>query len=141
MKENETAKFNTKIACIVGVKAAVILERIKELEAKGEFVTLEKLDNDIVFMTDKVIQDNCKKLKKHNLIEYKKSLPRQIRDNVLNADIKNMKVCKWCGGKSIVLQKHHYPIPRAKGGTETVSVCPNCHYGFHYLENQLRVVK
>ena len=44
------------------------------------------------------------------------------------------KVCEWCGGKTHVLHEHHYPIPRSKGGTETVSICPNCHYEFHYLE-------
>ena len=141
MNRSEIVRFNVETACIVGVKAAVILEKMKELKTTGEFVTLDNLYKNIIFMTPKVIQDNCEKLREHNLIEYKKSLPRQIRDNVLNVDIKNMKVCNWCGGKSIVLQKHHYPIPRAKGGTEIVSICPNCHYGFHYLENQLRVVE
>lgn len=49
--------------------------------------------------------------------------------------------CEWCGDKSIVLQEHHYPVPKSAGGTETVSICPNCHYGFHYLENQVGVVE
>lgn len=141
MRKNEIVYFNIEIACVAGVKAAVILEKMKELEAKGKFVTLDNLYETIVFMTPRVIQDNCEKLREHNLIEYKKSSPRQVKALVLNADIGNMKVCEWCGGKSIVLQKHHYPVPKAKGGTETVNVCPNCHYGFHYLENQLRVVK
>lgn len=40
-------------------------------------------------------------------------------------------VCDWCGNTSYVLQKHHYPIPASKGGTDTVDICPNCHYTYH----------
>lgn len=45
------------------------------------------------------------------------------------------KKCEWCGKESIVLNEHHYPIPRREGGTEVVNICPNCHYAFHFLEN------
>lgn len=41
--------------------------------------------------------------------------------------------CAWCGGKTFALQEHHYPIPKHKGGTETVLICPNCHYEYHAL--------
>lgn len=41
--------------------------------------------------------------------------------------------CEWCGYKTIALQSHHYPIPKHKGGTRTVKICPNCHYEFHAL--------
>ncbi len=41
--------------------------------------------------------------------------------------------CSWCGSRTPVLQSHHYPIRRVRGGTETVRICPNCHYTFHYL--------
>lgn len=42
--------------------------------------------------------------------------------------------CTWCGVNTVVLHEHHYPIPKSKGGTKTVSICPNCHYEFHSLE-------
>lgn len=42
-------------------------------------------------------------------------------------------ICEWCNEKVPVLQLHHYPIPKSKGGTETVKICPNCHYGFHSM--------
>ena len=41
--------------------------------------------------------------------------------------------CEWCGTKTIAIQQHHYPIPRNKGGAETVNICPNCHCEFHKL--------
>lgn len=41
--------------------------------------------------------------------------------------------CEWCGCKTTAIQKHHYPIPKSKGGTETVNICPNCHYEYHLI--------
>lgn len=41
--------------------------------------------------------------------------------------------CEWCGNKTFALQEHHYPIPKSKGGTKTVSICPNCHYEYHLI--------
>ena len=43
------------------------------------------------------------------------------------------KICEWCGKESYILHRHHYPIPRNKGGTEIVNICPNCHYTFHKI--------
>ena len=42
-------------------------------------------------------------------------------------------VCEWCECKTMVLHKHHYPIPARAGGTSTVSICPNCHAEYHAL--------
>lgn len=42
-------------------------------------------------------------------------------------------ICEWCGRQSYVLHEHHYPIPKCDGGTETVSICPNCHYTYHQV--------
>lgn len=39
--------------------------------------------------------------------------------------------CEWCN--CTTTQQHHYPIPKSKGGTETVSVCANCHFEFHQM--------
>ena len=41
--------------------------------------------------------------------------------------------CEWCGTKTFALQEHHYPIPRYKGGKETVRICPNCHSEYHLI--------
>lgn len=41
--------------------------------------------------------------------------------------------CDWCGKKSYILHKHHYPIPKNKGGQDVVNICPNCHCTYHSL--------
>lgn len=43
--------------------------------------------------------------------------------------------CQWCGVNTSVLHEHHYPIPKSKGGTETVAICPNCHHEFHSMSD------
>jgi len=42
--------------------------------------------------------------------------------------------CDWCKSETFVLHNHHYPIPQCEGGEQTVSLCPNCHTEYHYLE-------
>ena len=39
--------------------------------------------------------------------------------------------CEWCGQPCMVLQKHHFPVSRSRGGKKTVDICPNCHYTYH----------
>jgi hypothetical protein len=41
--------------------------------------------------------------------------------------------CEWCSAKTLVLDKHHYPVLKSEGGKEIVKVCPNCHQEFHQL--------
>ena len=43
------------------------------------------------------------------------------------------KECQWCKCSTFVLNEHHYPIKKSKGGQKTVSICASCHYEFHYL--------
>ena len=45
--------------------------------------------------------------------------------------------CEWCKQECYILQRHHYPIPAKLGGTQTVLICPNCHYTYHALEGDL----
>lgn len=39
--------------------------------------------------------------------------------------------CEWCHTNSYTLDQYHFPIPRKEGGTEVVSICPNCHALYH----------
>lgn len=47
--------------------------------------------------------------------------------------------CQWCGILTSVLHKHHYPIPKCKGGTKTVRICPNCHHEFHFSVSTIKL--
>lgn len=48
-------------------------------------------------------------------------------------------ICEWCGVHTSVLHKHHYPIPKSKGGTKVVNICPNCHHEFHFHKKQIKI--
>lgn len=55
-----------------------------------------------------------------------------IKEKTIELSHKGNK-CEWCGQECYTLHEHHFPIPKHKGGTETVRICPNCHYTFHAL--------
>ncbi len=58
--------------------------------------------------------------------------PEEAKEQTIKKSHKGM-VCEWCGQECYTLHEHHYPISAQKGGTETVKICPNCHYTFHSL--------
>ena len=47
------------------------------------------------------------------------------------------RTCEWCNNDCYILHEHHFPIPKKQGGKEIVKICPNCHYTFHSLENEI----
>ena len=49
--------------------------------------------------------------------------------------------CLFCGYRKSFAHKHHYPIRKADGGTETISICPNCHSEFHLLADVGREIQ
>ncbi len=59
-----------------------------------------------------------------------------IKNAVLSSKGTGEKTCEWCGCKTSVLNKHHYPVPKRDGGTETVNICSNCHNEFHLREGK-----
>ena len=63
------------------------------------------------------------------LKELKKKTPQKI-----NSDIGYISECVWCGTETLVIEKHHYPIPKKDGGKEVVDICPLCHTEFHFLK-------
>lgn len=42
-------------------------------------------------------------------------------------------LCNWCNGRTLKLQAHHFPIAEKDGGTDTVTICANCHFEYHIL--------
>lgn len=50
------------------------------------------------------------------------------------------KVCSWCGCRTYILHRHHFPKRRKDGGQETVDICPNCHANFHFLTDTMLYV-
>ena len=69
---------------------------------------------------------------KNSLLAYE-----QIKDEILSDKGNGNKTCAWCGCKTSVLHKHHYPVPKRLGGTEIVEICSNCHHEFHVKEGKV----
>lgn len=46
-----------------------------------------------------------------------------------------LRVCEWCKATTVAIQRHHYPVPKSDGGTETVAICASCHAEYHILTN------
>ena len=61
----------------------------------------------------------------------------EIKEQILVSKGTGEKTCAWCGCKTTLLHKHHYPIPKRMGGKETVDICSNCHNEFHVMEGQI----
>lgn len=86
-------------------------------------------------MKELVSQGTLSKIKKslyEKRLLKKITTPQDAKKIVVN-NKGNWFECEWCGCKTTAIQKHHYPIPKSKGGTETVNICPNCHYEYHLI--------
>ena len=106
-------------------------------------INFELLINElpILDISKQACKDRIKKMCEFNLIEPTLT-PETLDDEdvidlLINKNLKGFGLgnfsCKWCGIKTLTLHAHHYPIPKSKGGTETVLICPNCHYEFHSM--------
>jgi hypothetical protein len=81
--------------------------------------------------------DNDVSLPVRGTIRSEQSSYESIKEQILTKKGNGEKICAWCGCKTTVLHKHHYPIPKRLGGKETVDICPNCHDEFHVMEIQI----
>ena len=46
--------------------------------------------------------------------------------------------CIFCGYSKSTLDEHHYPVRSKDGGTDTISLCANCHREFHEIADHNR---
>ena len=121
-----------KLAVKVGVNNAVILSYIR----REGILSISDIISEISFLSPTTIERCVKKLIELGYIEKKAvQSPHYIKESLINYPRDNKYVCEWCRKPSITLQDHHFPIPKSKGGEEVVRICPNCHYGYHYMES------
>lgn len=92
--------------------------------------------SDFFFISVSRYTEILRKLVNKKLIITKNVEYKDLKNIVISSKGKGNKTCEWCGCKTTILHSHHYPIPRRLEGTETVKICPNCHYEFHNLENE-----
>lgn len=74
-----------------------------------------------------------KKIKPNEAIEIIKTKTCQ------QFEFHDTRICTWCHGETLSLERHHYPKERRHGGVDTVDICANCHREFHNLVNHGRI--
>ena len=67
-------------------------------------------------------------------LEKNESIVIELKNKKLDGLGYGRNICEWCGIRTAVLHKHHYPIQKSNGGNAVVNICPNCHHEFHYSE-------
>ena len=97
--------------------------------------SIEKADEFAKEFSKKQLYLYKKRLCELGFIEKVELSPEELKTETIKLSHKG-NVCEWCGKRSYVLQKHHFPIPSKEGGKETVDICPNCHCTFHLLEGK-----
>ena len=123
--------LDKNVAIELGVKSAFILS---VTEQKGTTDLNKIADVADGIMSEFTVRRCLEKLKKHGYIADNKLdlAPEKIKQMVLEGE--KTETCEWCNQKVYLLQEHHYPVPRRKGGKEIVKICPNCHVSFHNIE-------
>ena len=130
--------FDVDVAKEVGVGGAVIvwyLEKDKKSH-NGKCLTyanLKEFTEVFPFLTLRQVERIVKNLEKKRWIEREEINPEEIVEKLKSKSIEKPYICEWCGEKVAVVDEHHYPIPKSKGGIDVVRICPNCHYTFHRI--------
>jgi len=128
-----------------GLNESVFLFELKEyLKENNGVLVVEDLASCSMFST-KQINNYMTKLINANLVSKIEMTPYEIIEMIVihtpktSNHIKTNRKCVICKNGSYAIQEHHFPIRKEHGGTETISVCPNCHYTYHAYENIYRV--
>ena len=142
--EKEQIILIPSLACEIGVNEAFLLGCLYDSIKQGCYLLNHSCLSEIypIYNANSISRQIKRLLLKGYIIKHELS-PIEKRDIVVNKtpSISKMgnSVCEWCNGITFVLNEHHYPIPKKDGGTETVNICPNCHYEYHSLTYILRL--
>lgn len=117
-------------------RLTTIEKMIASLEINGLKNRTNKEIAEFLAISNSKLASSFEKLRKLGYISESKLSYEQIKEIVLKEKENAKFVCEWCGCKCNILNEHHYPIPKSKGGTETVKICPNCHAEFHSVEQR-----
>lgn len=119
-----------------------VFEHISKKE--GLNITVKKIINQYFIENDNEYEnenenenENDESLPVHGTIRQEQYSYVSIKEQILNSKGEGNKTCDWCGCKTTILHKHHYPVPKRLGGKDIVNICSNCHNEFHLAEGQL----
>lgn len=137
--------FYLEIAEKIGHKSAFLFGHILNLQKNNiPIISLDQLKIIKELSYNRGLNNALSRLIKVGLITKHQLTPEEKMEILLlKRDYNNYGIgsneCEWCGCKTMVLHQHHYPIPKKNKGTETVNICPNCHYEYHSLTYILRL--
>lgn len=117
-------------------RLTTVEKMIASLEENGLKNRTNKEIADFLAISNKNLAHGFEKLKELGYIRDDKFSYEEIKEIVLKEKGTAKYTCEWCGCKCNILNEHHYPIPKSKGGTETVKICPNCRSEFHSVEQR-----
>jgi len=133
---------NDAVDISLGVNPSIVYDYISKKIANGRyFLDLDDFYNDLPILSKRTIGRCIEQLVlAGNIIK----VPLTSLDKFKIISAKKMnglgignRICEWCGYKSTVIHRHHYPISRRDKGTEIVNICANCHCEFHHLTSEL----
>lgn len=125
----------------LGLNTAVVFAALQKYNEVEKDACEEQNAFDIKYIQERylpffsidTIKRTIEKLKQQGYLNKKKISAEEIKEIVINGKKNPKYVCEWCGCGCNVLNEHHYPIPKSKGGKKIVKICPNCHYEFHSI--------
>ena len=117
-------------------RLTTVEKMIASLEVNGLKNRTNKEIAEFLAISNRKLAHGFEKLKELGYISDSKISYEEIKEIVLKEKETAKYICEWCGCKCNILNEHHYPIPKSKGGTETVKICPNCHSEFHSVEQR-----
>lgn len=136
----DTVTYSKYIMRTTSSEGAMILAILHEMDKVGESVMESELKLKVLLdinLGEKAFGNHLEKLKQAGYVESVKLRPQEISSFLMKKDIKGLGIgnflCPWCNSKTLIPHEHHYPIPKHLGGTETVRVCPTCHFEYHFL--------
>jgi len=121
----------------IGMKEAIVLQVINDISKDDKFTTHEALKNEMPFFGEKALRTILNSLEGSSYITISKLEPLEKMEMLRSKNLKGMgignSICPCCNCRTLTLHNHHYPVPRHLKGTETIMLCPSCHYEYHYL--------
>lgn len=131
--------YNKQLTIVLGLKEAMVLTEIANQKDTNKFyVNLGYISEEILtFIDSSTIKRIISKLETLGLIKKVNTNRKMIIDKLKSKPSVTgvgSKVCALCKSTTAQLHNHHYPLKASEGGTETIGICPNCHFEFHYME-------
>ena len=131
--------YNKQLAIVLGLKEAMVLTEIINQKTINKFyVNLGYISEEVLtFIDHSTLKRLVNKLESLGLLRKvdtnREMIIEELRKKPSVKGVGN-KVCTLCNSTTAQLHFHHYPLKASEGGTETIGICPNCHFEFHYME-------